>query len=48
MYQKTVQKEVYPEEKLERLNVLFEELKKFRKSPSVRAYVRKRQAELKG
>ena len=48
MYQKTVEKEVYSKEKLARLKVLFEELEEVRKSPAVKAYLRKRRVELKG
>ena len=48
MYQKTVEKEGFSKEKLARLKVLFEELEQVRKSPVVKAYLKKRRAELRG
>ncbi|MEK6958062.1 MAG: hypothetical protein AABW99_03740 [archaeon] len=47
MYSKTVEKEV-DSKKQARLKVLFEELEEVRKSPAVKAYLRKRRVELKG
>ena len=49
MYQKTVEKEEgYSKVQIARIKKAFAELKEFRKSPSVMAYLKKRQAELKG
>ncbi|HLC79203.1 MAG TPA: hypothetical protein VJG83_02115 [archaeon] len=46
MYQKTVEKE-YSKEQLARIKKAFAELKKFKNSPSVISYLKKRKAELK-
>ncbi|HZX20528.1 MAG TPA: hypothetical protein VFF13_05940 [archaeon] len=48
MYSKTVQKESYSKDKFAHLKVLFEDLEQVRKSPAVKAYLKKRKAELKG
>ncbi|HLC79719.1 MAG TPA: hypothetical protein VJG83_04855 [archaeon] len=48
MYQKTVEREEgYSKEQLARISKSFTELKKFKNSPSVMAYLKKRKAELK-
>ena len=48
MYQKTVQKEAFSGKTYDRLKALFEDLEELRKSPSVKAYLKKLKAELKG
>lgn len=49
MYSKTVEKEEgYSKEQLARIKKALTELKSFRNSPSVMAYLKKRRAELKG
>ena len=47
MYQKTVEREGYSKEQVAAIKKALTELKEFRKSPSVMAYLKKRKAELK-
>ncbi|GEM_PF-2102703 len=48
MYQKTVEKEGYSKAEIGGIKKALDELRIFRNSPKVMAYLKKRQAELKG